>query len=188
METANDTQVLNNFQRNILRSNKWLDDTLIDLGQRMLQQQFQYIGGFQSVVLAENILRSNKWLDDTLIDLGQRMLQQQFQYIGGFQSVVLAEKFALIPQLGEFIQVLNVANNHWIMISTVGCPPSTIDVYDSLHGTLSSRSTRLVADILHDKSQSFTIRYQDAQWQSNGCLLCAMLRTLVFSVLCYEPL
>ena len=147
METANDTQVLNDFQR--------------------------------------NILRSNKWLDDTLIDLGQRMLQQQFQYIDGFQSVVLAEKFALIPQLGEFIQVLNVANNHWIMISTVGCPPSTIDVYDSFHGTLSSRSKRLVADILHDKSQSFTIRYQDAQWQSNGCD-CGLFALANATSLCYS--
>ena len=68
-----------------------------------------------------NTLHSNQWLEDTLIDLGQKMLQKQFQNIGGFQSVVLAEKFALIPQLGEFILVLNVSNNHCYEWFHAGC-------------------------------------------------------------------
>ena len=31
------------------------------------------------------------------------------------------------------IQILNVTNNQLITISMIGCPPSTIDVYDSMH-------------------------------------------------------
>ena len=107
-----------------------------------------------------SILSSNKWLDDVLINLGQSMLQEKFLHIGGLQSVVLAEKFALIPQTGEFLQVLNVNNNHWVLLSTIGCPPATVNVYDSLHSTLSSR---VVADILQSPAAHITLQYIDVQ-------------------------
>ena len=109
----------------------------------------------------------NKWLDDVVINLGQSMLQEKFPHIGGLQSVVLAEKFALIPQTGEFLQVLNVNNNHWVLLSTIGCPPATVNVYDSLHSTLSSTAQRVVADILQSPAAHITLRYIDVQWQSN---------------------
>ena len=114
------------------------------------------------------ILTSNAWLDDSLMDLGQKLLSQQYPHISGFQLVVLSEKFAFVPQPDEFIQILNLNNNHWILISTIGCPAATVNVYDSLHGTLPSRAQRLVADILQCQSTHITVRYPDTQWQSNS--------------------
>ena len=64
----------------------------------------------------------------------------KYPHISGLQSLVLAEKFAFIPQPDEFVQILNVSSNHWILISTIGCPPATVNVYDSLHGTLPARA------------------------------------------------
>ena len=88
--------------------------------------------------------------------------------MNGLQSVLLAEKFALVPQPDEFLQVLNVNENHWILISTIGCPLSTVNIYyDSLHGTLSSTTRRLVADLLQSPLPQITLRYQDVQWQGN---------------------
>ena len=111
------------------------------------------------------ILTTNAWLDDSLMNLGQKMLSQQYPNISGFQSVVLS---AFVPQPDEFIQILNLNNNHWIVISTIGCPAATVNVYDSLHGTLPSRAQRVVADILQCQSTHMTVRYPDVQWQSNS--------------------
>ena len=82
------------------------------------------------------------------------------------QSVILGEKFAMVPQPNEFI--LNENGNHWVLISTIGCPPATVNVYHSLHGSLSSHTQCLIADLLQCKASSFELRYQDVQWQSNG--------------------
>ena len=116
----------------------------------------------------KSILCTNAWLDDTLINLGQLMLKAKYQYINGLQSVLLAEKLALIPQPDEFLQLLNDHNNHWILISTIGCPPTTVNVYDSLHGTLSPKAQRVVADLIQSQVAYVTIQYVDVQWQSNG--------------------
>ena len=111
------------------------------------------------------ILTTNAWLDDSLMNLRKKMLSQQYPHISGFQSVVLSEKFAFVPQPDEFIQILNC---HWIVISTIGCPAATVNVYDSLHCTLPSRAQRVVADILQCQSTHITVRYPDVQWQSNS--------------------
>ena len=100
-----------------------------------------------------------------IIDMGQSLLKAKYGQVGGLQSVVLAEKYALLPQPGEFLQILNVNGNHWILISTIGCPPATVNVYDSLHGTLPSQTQQVVADILQCKAASISIRYMDAQWE-----------------------
>ena len=116
----------------------------------------------------KRILFSKAWLDDTVIDKGQALLKAQYPHISGLQSVILTEKYALIPQPDEFLQILNVNGNHWILLSTIGCPPATINVYDSLHGNLSPPAQRVVADLLQCKEANITIRYMDVQWQSNG--------------------
>ena len=34
-------------------------------------------------------------------------------------------------ETAEFVQVLNVADSHWILISTINCLPGFVKVYDS---------------------------------------------------------
>ena len=76
------------------------------------------------------------------------MLKQQHPVVGGLQSTTLAKSFAMEPQTGEFVQILNINDNHWIAVSTIGCQPSTINVYDSLHGYLPKHEQKVVADIM----------------------------------------
>lgn len=97
------------------------------------------------------------------------MLKTKYPHVNGLQSIVLAERFALIPQPEEFVQVLSLNGNHWIVVSTTGCPPATVNVSDSLHGTLSAVAKCLVADVLQTKSSELTLQYVDVQWQSNAC-------------------
>lgn len=46
------------------------------------------------------------------------------------------------------VQILPVGGNHWVCVSTIGCPPSTIDVYDSLYSHLPANSQEQLATIL----------------------------------------
>ena len=89
----------------------------------------------------------NGWMI-LLLQLVQNMLWQKYPAIGGLQPPSLAQKFAMEPQTGEFVQVLNVSGNHWITISTIGCEASTLNEYDNMHGNLPTSPQRLVADLV----------------------------------------
>ena len=73
----------------------------------------------------------------------------------------------MVPKRTPFIQILNIINNHWITISTIGVPPSTVKVYDSNHGKLPHHEQKLVADILQSCQPDIVIHYIDVQKQAN---------------------
>lgn len=66
--------------------------------------------------------------------------------------------------------------DHWIAISTVGCKPSTIRVYDSLGGRLPKGGLKLVADLMQTKEKTLSIEFVDVQKQkgSSDCGLFAL--------------
>ena len=96
------------------------------------------------------------WLNDNVINACQNLLKQQYPHVAGLQSTVLAQTFAMEPQTGEFVQILNVDSCHWITISTIGCSPASVKIYDSLHMKLSSQTKKLIADLLMTKETSIT--------------------------------
>lgn len=114
------------------------------------------------------LLSRGAWLDDELINAAQLMLKQQYPLIGGFQSPVLGDSLAMTPPDSEFVQVIMVCGNHWIAVSTVGCEPSTIKVYDSLGGRLPKRSLKLVADLMQTREKLLTVEFVDVQKQRGG--------------------
>ena len=89
-----------------------------------------------------------EWLDDLIVTAVQNMLWQKYPAIGGLQPPSLAQKFAMERQTGEFVQVLDISGNHWIMITKNGCEASTLNVYDSMHGNLPTSAQRLAADLV----------------------------------------
>jgi hypothetical protein len=116
----------------------------------------------------EATLWSGARLDDEIIAVIQNMLKQKHPAVGGLQSRSFGQKFAMEPQVGGFVQVLNVSNNHWITISTIGCEAFAGKVCDSLHGYLPSRTPRLVADLMQSQDRAIKVQYCDVQWQSGG--------------------
>ena len=69
---------------------------------------------------------------------------------------MLGETLQFNVQRGEFVQVLNVGGNHWIMVTSIGCGDSEdILVYDSLpSGHLSRRTKEQIAVILCPNNNS----------------------------------
>ena len=54
------------------------------------------------------------------------MLQKQYG-IAGLQDVTMLQTLSMDVQQGEFVQILNVANSHWVTISTIGCEAGTVN-------------------------------------------------------------
>ena len=88
----------------------------------------------------------DQWVDD-IINAAQYLLKQQNCNIDGFQNTMLASKLQMEPKRVPFIQILNTSAMHWITISTIDVPLSTIRVYDSNHGQLYHRMHRSLLQI-----------------------------------------
>ena len=126
------------------------------------------VGGIQLNQMHKQILQSSRWVDDLTITASQNLLREQHPEVGSLQPPVLAAQLAMEPQGGEFVQLVNINNNHWITLSTVGCQPGHINVYDSLHMGLSSEVKEVIADLMQWKGKEITINYCDVQWQIGG--------------------
>ena len=80
----------------------------------------------------------------------QLILAKQFQdkfLDAGFQNSVLGQLLCFAVQQQEFVQVLH-DKKHWLTISTVGTPRSTILVYDSLYSSAGEETKPQIASML----------------------------------------
>ena len=111
------------------------------------------------------VLSRRGWLNDNIISAAQMMLLQFFPNMAGLQPPTL---FAFQVHSGEFIQMIHVRNNHWAVVSTVGCQSGVVRVYDSLYKTLSEETVYLIASMVHVPSSELKIVMMDVEKQSNG--------------------
>ena len=136
-------------------------------------------------VVDKTILTKNEWLTDSHIRAAQYLLQQQHPGISGFQSPTLryTRTFAVHGNC-EFVQCLHVSDNHWITISTVGCPANIVIVYDSFNSSrLSISIKKIVADFLHTNSNYITIKYAKIQFQK-GTSDCGLFAVANATAIC----
>ena len=69
---------------------------------------------------------------------------------------------------GKFVQIVHVRNNHWCVVSTVGCDCGVIHVYDSLYRSVSREALSLIASMVYSPSSELNITKMDVEKQSNG--------------------
>ena len=76
----------------------------------------------------------------------------------------------------DFVQCLNIKDNHWITVSAASSIPDTINVYDSLNGTLTEPLKQIIADLMHSAGKQITVQYASVQYQkgSQDCGLFAI--------------
>jgi len=152
-------------------------------------------------------LLSGEWLTDKHIDAAQELLHQQYLEISGFQRCVLQCTKTYHVQSGKkFVQILHVNANHWITISTVGCAPGNVKVYDTMHHKLSLEMKSTVADLmqvlinhvvvsllatvcfLQVKQKFLVVEYVNVQ-QQKGMSDCGVLAIAIATAICHgkEP-
>ena len=76
-----------------------------------------HVAGIRLDLGHKEVLESSRWLDDAIIAASQNLLKNQHPAVGSLQPPVLASNLAMEPQIGEFVQVLNLRENHWIVVS-----------------------------------------------------------------------
>ena len=104
--------------------------------------------------------------------------------MGGLESVSLGETLAFSVQRGDFVQILNVSNTHWITISNIGCKPGIVNIYDSIpNNSLSSRTKEQIAAILFTDKTHITLQFKQVQMQ-HGTSDCGVFAVAFATALC----
>ena len=91
-----------------------------------------------------------------------------FQFFPDMAGPVLQKVFAFQVHSGEFVQIIHVKNNHWCVVSTVGCETGVVHVCDSLCKTLSKETVRLIASLVYSPCSELRVTMMDVEKQSNG--------------------
>ena len=107
----------------------------------------------------EIVLSRRGWLTDKIIHAAQILLLQFFPDMAGLQGVCIP------VHSGE---IIHVRNNHWCVVSTVGCETGAVHVYDSLCKTISKETVRLIASLVYSPCSELRVTMMDVEKQSNG--------------------
>ena len=110
-------------------------------------------------------------INDKLMNAAQSLLKKQFPEIPGFQDTLLQTKHQFSVMNGEFIQIINKDNNHWITVSRIGInQPTIIKIYDSMRShDYGIKMKGLFASLIHAKDPSILLAIENVQQQQYLC-------------------
>ena len=79
------------------------------------------------------IINPTGWLDCDIIQQAHVLLQLENPAIAGFQRPTLGPVRNFNVVSGELVQILHTGNNHWVCVSSIGCVPGYVNLFDSLY-------------------------------------------------------
>ena len=113
------------------------------------------------------ILSPTGWLDCAIIQQAQVLLKEVNPLIEGFQRTTLGPVRNFNVMSGEFIQILHTGAQHWVCISTIGCSPGYVNLYESMfHEVIGVEVEEQVTSLLHDSYLG--LNNVSVQQQQNG--------------------
>ena len=113
------------------------------------------------------ILSPTGWLTGDIIHQAQVLLQKANSAIEGFQRPTLGPVRNFNVVSGEFVQILLTGSNHWVCVSSIGCLPGHVNLYDSLyHDAISQEVEDQTNDLLGGRLAS--LQSVSVQQQTNG--------------------
>ena len=115
------------------------------------------------------ILSPQGWLTDEIITAAQKLMHQHFPNMEGFQPPTLGKLHSGFDvHRDAFVQIINVKNIHWCVVSTVGCETGIINLYDSLYGSVDPETEFLIAGMVFSPASNLTIKMVNIERQSNS--------------------
>lgn len=112
----------------------------------------------------EDILTNpTRWLDDRIVQLAQILIKEKYPHINGLKNPA-ANSYE--PTDGNFIQILNVNNEHWICVASQ--KNNEVAVYNSVAGRIDRQTIQIIAGMLKCKDQEFSVKHLPVQQQTNG--------------------
>ena len=117
-----------------------------------------------------DLLRSNeRWLNDTIINAGKMLIKEMFPSTSGLQDVILSRTLTFQPEVKQFVQVLNCADNHWVCSTNIGCKPNVVKIYDSMRtGDVTTSTKEDIATLLHSTGKRIYLLFPEVQQQKDG--------------------
>lgn len=107
------------------------------------------------------------WLTSDIIQAAQVLIKEVNPIIEGLQRPNLGRVRNFDVVSGEFIQILHTGSDHWVCISSVGCVPGMVNLYDSLyHDAITQEIEDQTKDLLGGHLTSLS--YLPVQQQNNG--------------------
>ena len=122
----------------------------------------------QMEINMKSLLKPRYWLTDKEINASQNLLRKQHPWCNGFQDTCLSTCNQFQVQSNEFVQIYNANQNHWVLLSTVGCSKDEINVYDSLYRFLHYDTMVTISNLLQTENGTITVHLPEVQKQTNG--------------------
>ena len=112
-------------------------------------------------------LTESGWLNCDIIQKAHVYLKEVNPQIEGFQHPTLGIVRTFDIVSGEFTQILQTGNDHWVCISSIGCDAGVVNLYDSLfNDNVSQEVEDQTKDFLADNYVG--LNYVPVQQQCNG--------------------
>ena len=123
------------------------------------------------------------WFDGTIIHQAQICLKKINPNIEGFQrpTLGLCNNFDVVG--GEFVQLLHTGGNHWVCLSSIGCPKGQVNLYDSFfHDVICDDIEQQAQDLLGDEFRKLSVVpvHQQLNGSDCGVFSIAFATSLVF--------
>ena len=136
---------------------------LTDCNSKAEAQEY-WLPTLQLLLVDYKSLVGGDWLTDNVINAAQKLLKQSYPHVGGLQITTKGEVLSFDIETAEFVQILNISGVHWIIISTIGCSPGDINIFDSLPTIdLPKRAKEQIAAIVCTSKRKITLDFQAAQ-------------------------
>lgn len=103
-------------------------------------------------------LLNGQWLNDRIINAGQQLIQTTYPHVDGLQDVNFGLTLSYSIKKGEFVQVLHTGFGHWVTVSTIGCSPAEVEVYDSMSPVLTGSMERQISAIMCAQQKAIAVR------------------------------
>ncbi|XP_068673794.1 uncharacterized protein [Montipora foliosa] len=110
---------------------------------------------------------SSGWLTCDIVQAVQVLLQELNPLLEGLQRPTLGPIRNFDVVSGEFIQILHTGSDHWVCVSSIGCLPGKVHLYDSLfHDVISQEIEDQTNDLLG--GNLIELQFVPVQQQTNN--------------------
>ena len=114
-------------------------------------------------------LLAGEWLTDAIINCAQTLLKRSYPIMGGLQMTTLGNTLAYTIERGEFVQILNIRQNHWITVTNIGCSANHYNIYDSIpSGDIPLRAIQQICSIIFSDANKIQLNFPAVQSQRGG--------------------
>lgn len=107
--------------------------------------------------------------------MAQILIKAKFPNLNGLRTTLYQKKPLHEPD-DKVLEVININNNHWVLISTFGCSQNTAKLYDSLNGSIGFQTIDIIASLFRFETPTFNIKLMNVvrQLGTQECALYAI--------------